>query len=146
MSLVESLGAFTTDQVRFALKECSRAADRAADWLFSNMDSLDALMMSASLRNVESNPEASVHIDKASKINWEDGEGKYSLRGMISHIGKNTGSGHYVAHLKKLVDDEWKWVIFNDEKVALSLHPPKEHAYLYIYQRTDTLGSIHPEY
>ena len=37
MSLVESLGCFTADQVRAALKETSGAADRAADWLFSHM-------------------------------------------------------------------------------------------------------------
>ena len=37
MSLVESLGCFTVDQVRAALKETSGAADRAADWLFSHM-------------------------------------------------------------------------------------------------------------
>jgi ubiquitin carboxyl-terminal hydrolase 5/13 len=36
-SLVDSLGCFTFDQVRAALKETSGAADRAADWLFSHM-------------------------------------------------------------------------------------------------------------
>lgn len=40
MSLVESLGCFTIDQVRAALKETNGAADRAADWLFSHMVSL----------------------------------------------------------------------------------------------------------
>jgi ubiquitin carboxyl-terminal hydrolase 5/13 len=146
MSLVESLGVFTADQVRFALKECNGVPDRAANWLFSNMDNLDTLIVSASLRNMEDKHKISANVSKATTMNWEDGEGKYTLKGMISHIGKNTGSGHYVAHLKKFVDDEWKWIIFNDEKVALSLHPPKLHAYLYIYQRTDTLGSMHPEY
>ena len=37
MSLVENLGCFTVDQVRAAVKHCSGAADRAADWLFSHM-------------------------------------------------------------------------------------------------------------
>ena len=72
----------------------------------------------------------------------EDGDGKYNLIGLISHIGKNTGSGHYVAHLKK----DGKWVIFNDEKVALSEHPPIRHAYMYLFQRSDTLGAPHPKY
>ena len=35
------------------------------------------------------------------KLELEDGEGKYEMVGMISHIGKNTGSGHYVAHIKR---------------------------------------------
>lgn len=72
----------------------------------------------------------------------EDGDGKYNLVGLISHIGKNTGSGHYVAHLKK----DGKWVIFNDEKVALSEHPPIPHAYMYLFQRSDTAGAPNAEY
>ena len=60
----------------------------------------------------------------------------------ISHIGKNTGSGHYVAHLKR----DGKWVIFNDEKVALSESPPRLHAYLYLFQRSDTVGLPRPDY
>ena len=72
----------------------------------------------------------------------EDGEGKYRLTGLVSHIGKNTGSGHYVAHLKK----DGKWVIFNDEKVALSENPPTQHAYLYLFQRIDSIGSPNSSY
>ena len=72
----------------------------------------------------------------------EDGDGKYNLVGLISHIGKNTGSGHYVAHLKK----DGKWVIFNDEKVAFSEHPPIRHAYMYLFQRSDTIGAPNSEY
>ena len=37
--------------------------------------------------------------------------------GIISHMGRNTDCGHYVAHVKK--GD--RWVLFNDEKVMLSL-------------------------
>ena len=36
-TLVNSLGCFTSDQVRAALEECESDAARAADWLFSNM-------------------------------------------------------------------------------------------------------------
>jgi ubiquitin carboxyl-terminal hydrolase 5/13 len=72
----------------------------------------------------------------------EDGDGKYNLVGIISHIGENTGSGHYVAHLKK----DGRWVIFNDEKVALSENPPIRHAYMYLFQRSDTVGAPHSEY
>jgi len=53
------------------------------------------------------------------KVLLDNGDGQYTMIGMISHIGKHTGSGHYVAHLKR--DD--KWVIFNDEKVAVSVEP-----------------------
>ena len=78
----------------------------------------------------------------APSIQLEDGEGKYILIGLVSHIGKNNGCGHYVAHLKK----DGKWVIFNDGKVALSQDPPIEHAYMYLFVRNDTIGTPHPEY
>lgn len=46
-------------------------------------------------------------------------------------MGTSSMVGHYVAHILK--DD--RWVIFNDEKVALSVNPPKELGYLYLYKR-----------
>lgn len=128
-SLVANLGCFTADQVRAALKECGGQADRAADWLFSHMDDLDGAIAALQSKNsAPSNPSTPVAL--------EDGDGRYTLVGMVSHIGKNTGSGHYVAHLKK----NGKWVIFNDEKVALSETPPLPHAYLYLFQRSDCVG------
>lgn len=46
-------------------------------------------------------------------------------------MGTSIMVGHYVVHLLK--DD--RWVIFNDNKVALSENPPKELGYLYLYER-----------
>lgn len=136
-TLVASLGCFTSDQVRAALKETNGAADRAADWLFSHMDDLDGAIAA-----LQSKDQAATSSTAATSTTLEDGEGKYTMVGMVSHIGKNTGSGHYVAHLKK----EGRWVIFNDEKVAVSSQPPFAHAYLYLFQRKDTIGSPHPNY
>eukprot|EP00979_Chaetoceros_neogracilis_P006514 scaffold1335_cov282-Chaetoceros_neogracile.AAC.3 len=34
----------------------------------------------------------------------------------------------------------------NDEKVALSETPPTQHAYLYLFQRIDSIGSLNPSY
>jgi ubiquitin carboxyl-terminal hydrolase 5/13 len=141
-SLVESLGCFTIDQVRAALKETKGAADRAADWLFSHMDDLDSAIASLESKDDNYGSSGGGPASSNSKIPLEDGDGKYTMVGMISHIGKNTGSGHYVAHLKH----DGKWVIYNDEKVALSEHPPIQHAYLYLFQRTDTVGSPNPHY
>jgi len=132
MSLVENLGCFTADHVRAALKETGGAADRAADWLFSHMDNLDAAITS-----LQSKDSASFETLPSSSPPLDDGDGKYTLIGLVSHIGKNTGSGHYVCHLKK----DGKWVIFNDEKVALSESPPVQHAYVYLFKRSDTIGS-----
>ena len=63
----------------------------------------------------------------------DDGPGRYSLVGIISHMGSNTACGHYVAHIKKA----GRWVIFNDDKVAASANPPKDLGYLYMFKRED---------
>lgn len=55
----------------------------------------------------------------------------YKLIAFISHMGSSSMVGHYVCHILK----EGRWVIFNDEKVAVSQHPPVELGYLYIYER-----------
>jgi ubiquitin carboxyl-terminal hydrolase 5/13 len=136
-TLVASLGAFTADQIRVALKETNGAADRAADWLFSHVDDLDGAIAAASQKSQDTS-----RGESRAKVPPDDGEGQYSLIGMISHIGKSTGSGHYVAHVKR----NGKWIIFNDEKVALSSKPPFEHAYLYLLQRNDAVGSLHANY
>lgn len=57
----------------------------------------------------------------------------YRLKGFITHMGSNIDSGHYVAHI--LVDG--KWVFYNDGKVTDSKEPPRELAYMYLYERTD---------
>lgn len=55
----------------------------------------------------------------------------YKLIAFISHMGSSSTVGHYVCHIKK----EGRWVIFNDEKVAVSQNPPTDLGYLYIYER-----------
>jgi len=141
MSLVENLGCFTVDQVRAALKETNGSADRAGDWLFNHMDNLDDAIAALSCNETSTHDEASDNNIISQTL--DDGKGQYTLVGMISHIGKNTGSGHYVCHLKK---KDGKWVIFNDEKVAVSEHPPIPHAYMYLFQRNDTIGSPDARY
>jgi len=62
---------------------------------------------------------------------------KYKLMAFISHKGPSVHSGHYVAHIRKGVQDEW--VLFNDEKVvkanAESVKDLKRLAYLYFFER-----------
>lgn len=49
-------------------------------------------------------------------------------------MGTSSQVGHYVCHILKDAADVG-WVIFNDNKVAISQNPPKELGYLYLYQR-----------
>ncbi|KPJ19930.1 Ubiquitin carboxyl-terminal hydrolase 14 [Papilio machaon] len=64
-------------------------------------------------------------------VSYEVKTQKYKLIAFISHMGTSTMVGHYVCH----VLHEGRWVIFNDNKVALSENPPKDLGYLYLYER-----------
>ncbi|RMX64099.1 hypothetical protein DD238_006908 [Peronospora effusa] len=130
VELVSNLMAmgFTEPHAKCALQQTDNNPDRAAEWLFSHMDDLnDAVAQCESNSVISSN--------SGSSANRLDSEtvGDYSLVGFISHVGKNTNSGHYVCHMKK----EGRWIIFNDDKVAVSEVPPLGAGYLYLFRRTD---------
>jgi ubiquitin carboxyl-terminal hydrolase 5/13 len=96
--------------------------ERAVDYIFSHQDELD-------MEDVQE-PEAPASSSQQNR-NYRDGEGKYRLRAFISHMGSSSQVGHYVCHILK----DNQWVIFNDNKVALSQAPPKDLGYLYLYER-----------
>ena len=112
---------------------CSGNLERAADWLFSHMDDLDAAVRTvlAAGQAQAATAAAPSAGPAAAEGRLLDGPGRYELVGFVSHMGSNTACGHYVAHIKK----EGKWAIFNDEKVAESEHPPKDLGYMYLYRR-----------
>lgn len=93
--------------------------ERAVDWIFSHADEMDSQpMQTETTQNSSANP-------------FRDGSAKYKLTAFISHMGTSTMCGHYVCHIFK----DNRWVIFNDNKVALSESPPKDLAYMYLYRR-----------
>lgn len=106
---------FTAKQATKALLKCDNNLERAADWIFSHADELD-----------EEEPSVS------SSSTLPDGPGQYTLRAFICHMGSSTACGHYVCHIR---DSQGRWVLYNDEKVAISVTPPKDLAYMYLYQR-----------
>lgn len=134
MELVSNLMAmgFAEAHVTCALNQTSNDPDRAAEWLFSHMDDLDAAVAQC---ESESNSSASgaSSSDAAKRLDTDSAAGEYSLVGFVSHVGKNTNSGHYVCHIKK----DGRWVIFNDDKVALSEEPPLGAGYLYLFRRVN---------
>lgn len=105
---------FTWEQALKALNATDNNPERAVDWIFSHQAELD---------NVDEE-------ESPSEV-FRDGSSQYTLVGFLSHMGTSTMVGHYVCHLLK--DD--RWVIYNDDKVALSENPPKELGYIYLYQR-----------
>ncbi|CAH2048779.1 unnamed protein product, partial [Iphiclides podalirius] len=108
---------FSRPQAERALRETGGDVGRALDWIFSRADQLDA---------EEAPPRREDRM-----LGCRDGPEKYKLVAFISHMGTSTMVGHYVCH----VLHEGRWVIFNDNKVALSENPPKELGYLYLYER-----------
>nr|XP_031833374.1 ubiquitin carboxyl-terminal hydrolase 5 [Nomia melanderi] len=118
VTMVMGMG-FTREQAIKALKATDNNLERAADWIFSHQAELDALDVD----------DEQGHSEET----FRDGNDQFKLVGFLSHMGPATTVGHYVCHLLK--DD--RWVIYNDDKVALSENPPKELGYIYLYQRID---------
>lgn len=114
VGMLASMG-FSNARVIQALKATGGNPDRAGEWLFSHEEQPEA--------PAQSQPQAG---------GAAAGSGKYELMGFISHIGPDTRSGHYVAHICK----NGKWYIFDDSKVAESKAPPFEWGYLYFYKQT----------
>ncbi|VDM57326.1 unnamed protein product [Angiostrongylus costaricensis] len=115
---------FTPYQARYALSR-NTDANAAAEWLFVHADEVPP-ECGAAVPGENTTPLAA-----SPSREFSDGVGKYRLVAFISHMGSSPHSGHYVAHVKK--DD--RWILFNDEKVAISQNPPRQLAYLYLFQR-----------
>jgi len=113
VEMLQAMG-FTAKQARKALSNTDDNLERAADWVFSHTAELDE----------EDTPAASVS-------DLPDGAGQYELCAFISHMGTSTACGHYVCHIKSGND----WLLYNDEKVAISEEPPRQMAYMYLYRR-----------
>ncbi|KAL3639889.1 ubiquitin-specific protease ubp14 [Castilleja foliolosa] len=112
---------FEEEVARKALQAADGDVEKATEWIFNpppGVTSMDATPSSSG---------------NAADAPLPDGQGRYRLIGLVSHIGTSTHCGHYVAHIYK----DGRWVIFNDEKVAISKNPPTDMAYLYFYERID---------
>jgi ubiquitin carboxyl-terminal hydrolase 5/13 len=103
------------------------------EWIFSRDDLDREVSEVLNQATAESSASASASSGAASAQDYDDGEGKYSLMAIISHIGKDTDHGHYVCHIKK----DGQWAFFNDEKVAKSKSPPLAHGFMYLFRRND---------
>ena len=135
---------FSSEQATFALQQPGNAAspDAAVMWLFGHQEDLPQLMAATS------NTSNAVVGDAFAQVMEQDEQlrnarsGHYELVGFISHVGKSTGSGHYVCHIKKELGlGRTEWVIHNDRKIAISKNPPIAHGYIYLYRHVEVGGS-----
>ena len=133
---VAMLGAmgFSDAHAAVALRRSDGDVERAADWLFSRADDLDAAVAEAEAdlaggATGASSAGGGATGDASSPC--LDGPATYELFGVVSHMGGNTACGHYVAHVKS----DGELYLFNDDKVARSREPPLDLGYLYFYRR-----------
>ncbi|CAH8575075.1 unnamed protein product [Heterobilharzia americana] len=162
---------FSKQQAIVALQHTNSNLEQAADWALSNPDELESLLLQSNLSSVAS-ASVSSQVQMSTDVNANshrssnqtsteapltDGSPIYELFAFISHMGKSTNDGHYVAHIKRSFlskgipheppvyhvgspicgGSDQEWIIFNDEKVAKSECPPHRHAYLYFFRRVD---------
>ncbi|XP_051133829.1 ubiquitin carboxyl-terminal hydrolase 14 [Andrographis paniculata] len=122
-SKVETLISFGFEEevARKALQASGGDIEKATEWIFNPPSGVS---------NMDATPSGS---DTLADAALPDGQGKYRLLGLVSHIGTSTHCGHYVAHIYK----DGRWVMFNDEKVAVSKNPPIDMGYLYFFERID---------
>ena len=123
---------FSTEHAKFALKKNNNNGDVAVMWLFENSANVDNMIAAeAALAEAEKDTAGGSAKDEKSY------SGKYKLKAFISHVGRNTNSGHYVCHIK---DENGKLIIFNDRKVSWSMKTPIQHGYMYLYVTEDADG------
>ncbi|KAK8921317.1 Ubiquitin carboxyl-terminal hydrolase 14 [Platanthera zijinensis] len=115
---------FQETVARKALKASGGSIEMAADWIFSHPEATSTSMDTDV-------PISSSTLTIDTKV--PDGNGRYKLLGLVSHIGSSIHCGHYVAHVRK----EGRWVIFNDSKVGASADPPLDMGYVYFFERSD---------
>ncbi|XP_015787617.1 ubiquitin carboxyl-terminal hydrolase 5 [Tetranychus urticae] len=121
----------TRERATRALKETNNSVEMAIDWIFSHDESDEGLMQvdAVTVPNVTSYQQSSKPPGSPRPL--RDGNEKYKLIAIISHMGTSPMCGHYVSHILK----DGHWVIFNDNKVAISQNLPKDLGYLYLYER-----------
>lgn len=118
---LEAMG-FDTARCKYALRQCGNSAERAVEWLFSHAEEdLPAEGAAAAAGSAAAaEPEDPVMIDAA--------PAGYELFAFITHMGRSTGSGHYIAHVRK----QGRWLQFNDHKVSFATQPMRAAAYAYL--------------
>ncbi|KAK9323180.1 hypothetical protein V1517DRAFT_321289 [Lipomyces orientalis] len=123
---------FTVPQAKKALKETGGDMERAVEWLFSHPDDDGSEVPDAA----QGNKEVTAGDTSMPAI--------FKLHSLICHKGGSIHAGHYVAFIKKIVNEqnsskvnESEWVLFNDEKVVRGgeADEMKKFAYVYLFER-----------
>ncbi|CAN8106564.1 unnamed protein product [Discula destructiva] len=124
---IEMLGAmgFAAPQAKKALKETGGDMERAVEWLFSHPDDAG---------EDEDDGAPTVASGSAGSAVLP---ATFQLQSIVCHKGTSIHAGHYVAFVRKQLDDQPAWVLFNDEKVvaAVDVEEMRKFAYVYFFKR-----------
>lgn len=131
---VEMLGAmgFTASQAKKALRETGGDMERAVEWVFSHPDDMggdDQVMTGTGEQPKEKEKPGRAELPA-----------EFQLHSIVCHKGGSIHGGHYVAFVRKELEDEGNaWVLFNDEKVvrAVDVEEMKRFAYVYFFKRNN---------
>ncbi|KAI3404412.2 hypothetical protein KGF56_002809 [Candida oxycetoniae] len=124
-----------------ALHLNGRDPNAAVEWLFANPN--DDGVLPAHVKPV-------IDVKKEEKTLIEDLEREidtntdtdslYRLKSVICHKGSSPHTGHYVVFVRRFIEGDWKWVLFNDEKVVVcdenNLAEIERNGYIYIFGKT----------
>ncbi|GFE53644.1 ubiquitin carboxyl-terminal protein [Babesia ovis] len=141
--------------------EGSKNLDACVNWILSNMDNVSessasdrdsgsiaanaAVLMDLGYTLEQANVAAEKFgNDVAAAVDWLATDeactrplakqtGRYRLSGVISHIGDNINTGHYVCHIEK----HGQWYTYNDAKVLTCDTAPTKNGYLFLFRRYD---------
>ncbi|KAK0386628.1 hypothetical protein NLU13_6463 [Sarocladium strictum] len=129
---IEMLGAmgFGAPQAKKALKETGGDVERAVEWLFSHPDDQGTF-------DDDAGDETAAAAAKE-PAGSADLPANFQLQSIVCHKGTSIHAGHYVAFIRKQLEDGPKWVLFNDEKVveAYDVEEMRKFAYVYFFKRT----------
>lgn len=123
--MLESMGFGGPPAIK-ALKETGGDVERAIEWLFSHPDD-----------NGEDASEETGASKSDSPVGSSELPANFQLQSIVCHKGTSIHAGHYVAFIRKKLDGETSWVLFNDEKVVkvVDVEEMKKFAYVYFFKR-----------
>ncbi|WBW72612.1 Lys48-specific deubiquitinase Ubp14 [Schizosaccharomyces osmophilus] len=129
---VQSLCEFGFPEARAtrALLETNNDVERAVDWILNHPDE--------TFEETTSEARGSMEAEKV-KYDTNSLPANYQLKAIISHKGGSAHAGHYVAFIRKEIEGQGVWALYNDEKVlkVSSLEEAKATGYVYILERID---------
>lgn len=133
---IASLGAmgFSSQVSRKALILSKGDVNAAVEWLFSNPDDDGVIEVD----RTKSTAEARLSLMEKLTLAPATG-GNYKLKAIVCHKGSSPHTGHYVAYIRLNIDNQERWVLFNDEKVVLcdesSMKEVGANGYLYFFEK-----------